>query len=116
MSHHDLPDAISDFLDGLGSGDADLATRGAALSVVGAVADARYRGVAGLRELLSDSGALSETGDWQIDYAMDSEFVLSNTAGTRLQLLLDCGRIAYLRVSASRVSASRVSDPEAVAA
>jgi hypothetical protein len=105
MSRHDLPEAISDFLDGLGDGDTALATRGLALSVVGVDANARYRGVDGVRELLTASPSLSG-GGWGVDYAMDSEFVVSNPAGARLHLLLDCGRIAYLRVSQPETAAA----------
>ena len=86
-------------------GDLDEATRGLALSVVGIDEDSRYRGSAGIRELLTSSVFRAEDA-WTVDFAMDSEAVLSSPAGDRVQLLLDCGRISYLRVFQSETVAA----------
>ena len=98
MAHKKLPEAITDFLEGLIAGDLDLATSGVALSAVGVEDVTRYSGSDGIRRLLDSRPALGLGSTWRVDYSMDTEFIVTDDAGLQLQFLLDCGRISYLHI------------------
>ncbi|HEY4268341.1 MAG TPA: hypothetical protein VGM94_09140 [Galbitalea sp.] len=98
MSHPSLPAAVSYFLDGVSGKDLASLDRGLALSVVGLTVGGRYPGADGIRSLLATSPAFTAGSEWRVVYAMDSEFVLRSDAGDEVQLVLDCGRIALVRV------------------
>jgi hypothetical protein len=98
MAHKQLPEAITDFLEGLIAGDLDLATSGLASSAVGVEDVTSYRGSTGIRDLLDARPALGLGGSWRVDYAMDTEFIVTGDDGQQLQFLLEGGRISYLHI------------------
>jgi hypothetical protein len=106
MSRHALPDAVSDFLSGVTNGDTARLSRGLALSVVAVEADSRYRGAAGIGELLATSPVFQDAGGWDVIYTMDSEAVIESPRGDRVHVMLDCGRIAFLKVTRAEGAAS----------
>lgn len=124
MSRKVLPDAIEHFMSaiaGVDRADADRATRRAldrslALSVVGLSEGERFAGAAGIRTLMESSPVFGAHTSWSIVYAMDSEFVLQSESGDEVQLLLDCGRIALIRITARVDESDRQSIDEAVLA
>jgi hypothetical protein len=80
-------------------GDSARLRRGLALSVVGVEADSRFRGADGIGELLATSAVFQDADGWDVTYAMDSEAVIESSRGDRVHLILDCGRVAFLRVT-----------------
>jgi hypothetical protein len=98
MAYKKLPEAVTDFLEGLIAGDLDLATSGIAHCAVGVEDVTRYSGSEGIRELLDSRPALGLASTWRVDYSMDTEFIVTDDAGVQLQFLLDCGRISYLHI------------------
>jgi hypothetical protein len=97
---HTLPEAITAFMNGLDSENTDAALRGFALGAVVVSEDESYRGTAAIRGLLETNAAKNSNGiSWKVDYAMDTEFVVTTEDDRQLQFLLDCGRIAYLRIA-----------------
>lgn len=106
MSHASLPAAVSYFLNGITGNDPASLDRGLALSVVGLAAGERYPGAAGIRTLLDISPAFRDGSVWNVVYAMDSEFVLRSADGDEVQLVLDCGRIALVRLTESSLEAA----------
>ena len=78
--------------------------RALALSVVAVQDEERYRGAAGIDDLIATSPVFQDAGQWDVIYAMDSEAVIESPRGDRVQLILDCGRIAFLRVTQSESS------------
>jgi hypothetical protein len=98
-----LPEAITAFMNSLDSDNADntdAALRGFALGAVVVNDDESYRGTAAIRGLLETNAANNSNGvSWKVDYAMDTEFVVTMADDRQLQFLLDCGRIAYLRIA-----------------
>ncbi len=103
MAHKQLPEAITDFLEGLIAGDVDLATSGVAVGAVGVDDVTSFPGRDGIRRLLDARPALGTASSWRVDYAMDSEFIVTDEEGLQLQFLLDFGRISYLHVDSTRV-------------
>jgi hypothetical protein len=103
MSHKQLPEAITDFLEGLIAGDADLATSGVAPGAVGVDNVTSFPGKDGIRRLLDSRPLLGSASSWRVDYAMDSEFIVTDEAGLQLQFLLDFGRISYLHVDSTHM-------------
>jgi hypothetical protein len=105
-----LPHAISGFLAGVTENNVDQALKGFALGAVVVDDDVHYRGLDGIRELLVDraSAPSAPSADipWTIDYAMDSEVRLTTADDRTLQFLLDCGRIAYLRIESKTLAAA----------
>jgi hypothetical protein len=101
MSHTSLPAAVSYFLDGVSGNSPAALERGLALSVVGLTTQGRYPGADGIRALIESSPAFHSGSRWTVSYAMDSEFVLRSDDGDEMQLVLDCGRIALVRVTES---------------
>ena len=99
MARKPLPEAITDFLEGLTARDLDLATSGVAWSAVGVENVTPYRGSDGIRRLLDERPNLGLASTWRVDYAMDTEFIVTDEAGLQLQFLLDCGKISYLHVA-----------------
>jgi hypothetical protein len=111
MVNKKLPEAITDFLEGLIAGDLDLATSGVAFSAIGVEDVTSYIGSDGIRELLDSRPALGFGSTWRVDYSMDTEFIVTDDAGLQLQFLLDAGRISYLHID----SKSAKSEPRAAA-
>lgn len=93
VAHTSLPAAISSFLGSAGNPDAAL--HSFALGAVVIDEGTAYRGPAAIRELL---GSRDAADSWTVDYAIDTEVVLTTSDNRSLQFLLDCGRIAYLRI------------------
>jgi hypothetical protein len=102
MTHKQLPEAITDFLEGLIVGDLDLATSGLATTAVGVDDVTSYRGSEGIRGLLDSQPFLGQGSSWRVDYAMDTEFIVTDDAGLQLQFLLEFGQIAYLHIDSKR--------------
>jgi hypothetical protein len=103
---HALPEAITAFMNGLDDRNPDAALAGFALGAVVIKEDVSYRGTEAIRDLLaSSSERRADTLSWKVDYAMDSEFLVRTGDDRQLQFLLDCGRIAYLRIAPATVAA-----------
>jgi hypothetical protein len=106
MSHKLLPAAVDHFLDAMGGLNSAALDRGLALSVVGLAGAARFPGSAGIRMLIDSNPVFRGGNHWHVAYAMDSEFVLRSDSGDEVQLVLDCGRIALVRVTESAPDAA----------
>jgi hypothetical protein len=99
MTYKPLPAAITDFLDGLTAGDLDLATSRISLFAVGVENVTSHKGAEGVRALLESRPALGFGESWRVDYAMDTEFIVTGESGLQLQFLLEGGCISYLHIS-----------------